>query len=236
VSQVPIAISLQSITILGSERRAAPILGPLSLEIAAGQHILIVGPSGCGKSTLLRAIAGLVEPSTGSLELFGQPASGPGTSLLPPERRGIGMLFQDAALWPHMSAQKTLRFVLKNAGLDASKQRIAQLLGEVHLSGFEKRMPATLSGGERQRLALARAMAVEPKLLLLDEPLGPLDQELRQDLLESVARLHHSHSWTTLHVTHDPEEAANFADRTIRLCAGQLVADPTPAAPPSSNT
>jgi ABC-type Fe3+/spermidine/putrescine transport system ATPase subunit len=220
---VSAAVSIQGLTV---DARGADgpvlILGPIDLEIGPGEHVLLVGPSGCGKSTLLRAIAGLVAPAKGTIEIAGQRASEPSRVVIAPERRRVGMLFQGGALWPHMSAASTLRFALKSSGRPASRERIAELLELVQLPGYEKRMPATLSGGEQQRLALARAMASEPRVLLLDEPLGPLDSELRAELLAMLVRLHDELGWTTIHVTHDPMEVAGaevegHAARTVRM-------------------
>ena len=199
------------------------ILGPVDLDVAAGEHVLLVGPSGCGKTTLLRAIAGLLRPSAGTVALGGRPASAPGRILIRPEQRRVGMLFQGGALWPHMSARRTLEFVLRSSHSPARRARVAELLALVRLAGAEERLPATLSGGEKQRLALARALAGEPRVLLLDEPLGPLDSELRADLLAMLARLHEEQGWTTVHVTHDPEEAGGYAARVLRMEDGRLV-------------
>jgi ABC-type Fe3+/spermidine/putrescine transport system ATPase subunit len=200
------------------------ILGPLDLDVTEREHLLLVGPSGSGKTTLLRALAGLVAPAAGTIALFGTPASAPGRVLVRPERRPVGMLFQGGALWPHMSVERTLHFVLAHAGVPAPARaaRSAALLEQVRLSGKEKRMPGTLSGGERQRLALARALATEPRLLLLDEPLGPLDAALRADLLGMLAGLHGALGCTTIHVTHDPTEARPYATRVLRLEAGRV--------------
>jgi len=216
-----IAVRIQELVV---EQDTARLLGPVSLELERGEHVLVVGPSGCGKTTLLRALAGLTAPTSGTVELFGRPASSAGAILLAPEERAIGYLFQSAALWPHMSAARTLRFVLAQRGIRGAqaKSRIKELLGQVRLDGFGDRMPATLSGGEKQRLALARAMAVEPKLVLLDEPLGPLDAELRSELLDLFQGLHQEHGWTTVHVTHDPGEAARVAGRVLRMEKGVL--------------
>ncbi|MFT7484444.1 MAG: iron(III) transport system ATP-binding protein [Candidatus Paceibacteria bacterium] len=203
------------------------VLGPLDLEVPSGQHLVIVGPSGCGKTTLLRLIAGLAQPHSGTVHLQGTAASEGRRILLPCEKRGIGMLFQDGALWPHMTAAKTLDFVLRHAGVAASerKTRIPQLLEWVELSGFEKRKPGTLSGGEAQRLSLARALASDPRILLLDEPLGPLDADLRNALLQRIDRIQKERQLTVIHVTHDPEESRQYADRTIAMVAGKIVDD-----------
>lgn len=215
-------LSSASVSIAGKT-----LLGPLDLLIESGQHVVVVGPSGCGKTTLLRLVAGLAQPTSGNLHLDGQLASEGRRIHLPAERRRVGMLFQDGALWPHMTAGQTLSFVLKHAGVDAStrKARTAELLEWVELAGFEKRKPATLSGGEAQRLSLARALASDPKLLLLDEPLGPLDAELRESLLARIDSLQRERGLTLLHVTHDPEEAKHCADRILTMRAGQIESD-----------
>lgn len=201
------------------------LLGPVDLTVAPGEHVLVVGRSGSGKTTLLRAIAGLVRPASGRVALGGREASEGGRLALPPEERRIGYLFQGGALWPHMSVKRTLAFTCKQAGVPRArrKQRIADLLAMVELEGFEKRMPGTLSGGEAQRVALARALAVEPEIVLLDEPLGPLDVELRGALLERLGALQGEFAWTTLHVTHDPGEAASLATRVLRIEDGQIL-------------
>ncbi len=205
------------------------ITDPFGLRVEVGQHVLVLGPSGCGKSTLLRTVAGLQSPRAGTLELFGQLTDDGSRRLVEPHRRGLGFLFQEGALWPQWNVEKTLAFVLKQRGMDKAEipAEIARLLEWVELSGFEERSTPTLSGGEAQRVALARALACKPKLLLLDEPLGPLDFELRQGLLKRLHELRGELGLTLLHVTHDPEEARAFADVEIRLNHGRL-RDPRP--------
>lgn len=200
------------------------ILGPISLEIASGEHALVVGPSGSGKTTLLRAIAGLTRTHGGRITLFGRVASEDGKERLAPAKRGIGFLFQRGGLWPHMTARKHLEFVLGLAGVKGAEQksRIGELFEMVELTGLERRKPAELSGGEAQRLALARAIATRPRLLLLDEPLGPLDAELRASLLERLDAVQRELGVTMLHVTHDPDEARHMAGRTLHLAGGVL--------------
>lgn len=170
-------------------------------------------------------MAGLQPPTAGTIALFGRPASGPGQVLLSPEKRGVGMLFQRGALWPHMSVSRTLKFVLARRGVARKDRprRVSELLEKVDLSGFEARKPGTLSGGEAQRLAMARALAAEAKILLLDEPLGALDPKRRTDLLQRLQELHQSDDLTILHVTHAPDEAAGVATRILALDAGVLV-------------
>ncbi len=213
----------------GLEVRAGktPLLGPITLEIPAGSHTLIVGRSGCGKTTLLRALAGFGGVCAGRIELNGVLVQDGSKSLALPHERGVGLLFQGGALWPHMSVAQTLRFVLKSGGVPRGEHasRIARLLELVELTGYEKRQVPTLSGGEAQRIGLARALALQPQILALDEPLGPLDAELRRGLLERLDGLQSELGLTLLHVTHDPDEAASFAQRRIRLADGKITAD-----------
>ncbi|MDF1837377.1 MAG: ATP-binding cassette domain-containing protein [Planctomycetota bacterium] len=208
------------------------ISDPFDLQVPEGQHVLVLGPSGCGKSTLLRTIAGLQPPRKGTLELFGQLTDDGPQRLVQPHLRNLGFLFQDGALWPQWNVEKTLSFVLKHRGMakSAIPAEIARLLEWVELEGFEKRSTTTLSGGEAQRVALARALACKPRMLLLDEPLGPLDFELRQGLLKRLHRLRNELGLTLLHVTHDPQEARAYADVEIRLNHGRL-RDPKPIQP-----
>lgn len=204
------------------------VLGPIDLQIARGEHLLVVGPSGCGKTTLLRAIAGLQRLSAGRIRIRGELASEGRRLRLAPERRRVGMLFQGGALWPHMSTRQTLAFVLRARGVPADRRpaRIAELLALVELTGLEDRKPGSLSGGEAQRLALARALAMEPEILLLDEPLGPLDAELRESMITRLADVQERLGLSTLHVTHDPREVERLATRTLRMRAGVPVEEP----------
>jgi len=215
------AVRLSQVVVEANGRR---LVGPLSFEVGEREHVLVVGASGSGKTTLLRAIAGLARPASGAIELFGQRASDGAKLLVPPERRGIGFLFQGGALWPHFCARKQIGFVLEHTGCPASErgERTRELLELVELAGFEERMPATLSGGEAQRLALARALAAKPRLLLLDEPLGPLDFELRDALLAKLGELQKRLGLTVIHVTHAPHEARGIATREVRMAKGLL--------------
>lgn len=218
------ALSIRGLEVRVGKQR---ILGPIELEIPSGQHVLLVGPSGCGKTTLLRAIAGLATPHTGRISIGGVLADEGAKRVLEPSRRGVGMLFQNGALWPHMRAAKQLRFVLRARGVafGARRQRAKELLELVELSGYGRRTPGTLSGGEAQRLALARALASDPRILLLDEPLGPLDAELRASLLASLVKLRDELGLTIVHVTHDPAGSADVAHRVLRMEDGRIVGD-----------
>ena len=216
-----IAIRTQGLVLqAGGEK----ITDPIDVEVRAGEHVLLLGPSGCGKTTFLRTIAGLAAPAAGTLELFGQEVSGDSGRDLPPHKRGIGYLFQGGALWPQWTVGKTLHFVLARRGFPKAerKQEVARLLEWVELPGFEKRKVPTLSGGESQRINLARALACQPRILLLDEPLGPLDKELRQGLLQRFEALRTELGMTILHVTHDGDEARPIAQREWTLRHGRL--------------
>lgn len=212
---------------LGVRLGGADVLSDLSLTLQPGEHALLVGRSGSGKSTLLRAVAGLQDLQSGSIRLSGRAVADHGSQRVPPEERGVGYLFQEGALWPHWNAQKTLVQTLAWSGFPRGERRsrAAELLASVGLEGKERRRPGQLSGGEAQRLALARALAVRPALLLLDEPLGPLDAELRDQLLDLLDRLRREQGFACLHVTHDPAEAARIASRTLRLDGGRLSAE-----------
>lgn len=201
------------------------VLDGVDLEVHHGERVVLVGRSGSGKSTLLRVVAGFQSVGAGDVELDGETLVHDGRQVVRPERRSVGLLFQGGGLWPHMNVERTLRFALRSAGVPKPERpgRIAELLEQVELTGYEKRMPSTLSGGEAQRLGLARALSTRPRLLLLDEPLGPLDAELRASLLSMLDGLRHTYGFAALHVTHDPDEARGERTRLVRLVDGKLV-------------
>jgi sulfate/thiosulfate transport system ATP-binding protein len=184
-------------------------LQDVSLEIPDGSLTALLGPSGSGKSTLLRIIAGLEEPDSGKVEIHGTEATH-----VPPQRRGIGFVFQHYAAFKHMTVRDNVAFGLRIRKVPKQRvrERVDELLGVVGLAGYHERYPNQLSGGQRQRMALARALAVEPKVLLLDEPFGALDAKVRAELREWLRRLHEEVHVTTLLVTHDQEEAMSIAD------------------------
>src|SRR5918999_6341456 len=184
-------------------------LDSVSLAIASGSLTALLGPSGSGKSTLLRVIAGLEAPDSGEVSILGTDVTG-----VPPQRRGVGFVFQHYAAFKHMTVHDNVAFGLKIRKRSKAeiKKRVGELLRLVQLEGFADRYPAQLSGGQRQRMALPRALAVEPKVLLLDEPFGALDAKVRAELREWLRRLHEEVHVTTLLVTHDQEEAMSIAD------------------------
>lgn len=201
-------------------------LANVSLEVLPGTAAVVLGPSGCGKTTMLRVIAGLEVPDSGQVLLDGTTVSAPGRTHLPPHRRQLGFVFQDLALWPHLTVRQNLDFVLGSMALSRLERnrRAQEALALVHIEGLERRFPHQLSGGEQQRVALARAIVPEPRVLLLDEPLSSLDPELRAELRSELARLQRALSLTTVYVTHDREDAAALADCIIEMRAGRIQA------------
>jgi len=199
-------------------------LNGVSIELGSGILAVIVGPSGCGKTTLLRLIAGLDVPDTGEIWLAGRQASVPRRRLLPPYERGIGFVFQDLALWPHMTVEQNLQFVLEAGGVPRRERssRAREGLRFVRSEMLAGRYPNELSGGEQQRVALARALAGRPQLLLLDEPLSSLDPELRAALRRELLELQRASKVTTVYVTHDHEDATSLADCLIEMRAGRI--------------
>ena len=194
-------------------------LQEVSLEIPAGSLTALLGPSGSGKSTLLRIIAGLEAPDAGTVVIEGAVATA-----LPPQRRGIGFVFQHYAAFKHMSVRDNVAFGLtvRRRPKAQVRAKVDELLAIVGLEGYADRRPAELSGGQRQRMALARALAVEPRVLLLDEPFGALDAKVRADLRAWLRRLHDEIHVTTVLVTHDQEEAMDVADRIAVLNEGRV--------------
>jgi ABC-type Fe3+/spermidine/putrescine transport system ATPase subunit len=197
----------------------------ISLDIRASESVVILGPSGSGKTTLLRLIAGLEVPDTGEIWLNDVQVSGPGRNLLSPHERQLGFVFQDLALWPHLTVHGNLEFVLDSLRVrrDEQRRRVDDVLKLVRVEGFSGRYPHELSGGEQQRVALARALVGKPRLLLLDEPLSSLDADLRSALRGELAGLRRRLALTTVYVTHDRDDAAILADRVAEMRAGRLV-------------
>ena len=191
----------------------------VSLAIASGSLTALLGPSGSGKSTLLRIIAGLEHPDEGDVSIHGEDATG-----LPPQERGVGFVFQHYAAFKHMSVRDNVAFALtiRKRPRDEIRDRVGELLRLVQLEGLANRYPSQLSGGQRQRMALARALAAEPRVLLLDEPFGALDARVRKELRAWLRRLHEEVPVTTVLVTHDQEEAMDVADRVAVMNEGRV--------------
>jgi sulfate/thiosulfate transport system ATP-binding protein len=194
-------------------------LDDVSVEIPSGSLTALLGPSGSGKSTLLRVVAGLERLDAGSVEIDGRDATD-----LPPQRRGVGFVFQHYAAFKHMTVRENVAFGLKVARRPKAevRARVEELLELVQLPGLADRYPAQLSGGQRQRMALARSLAVQPSVLLLDEPFGALDARVRRELRAWLRRLHDEVHVTTVFVTHDQEEAMEVADRIVVMNAGRI--------------
>jgi sulfate transport system ATP-binding protein len=194
-------------------------LDDVSLTVESGQLTALLGPSGGGKSTLLRIIGGLEEPDAGTVMIEGVDATS-----VPAQRRNVGFVFQHYAAFKHLSVYRNVAFGLeiRHRSKDEIRRRVGELLDLVHLSQFADRLPSQLSGGQRQRMALARALAVEPKVLLLDEPFGALDAKVRKELRDWLRRLHDEVHVTTLFVTHDQEEALEVSDELVVINAGRI--------------
>ncbi|MGH9324009.1 MAG: ABC transporter ATP-binding protein [Vicinamibacteria bacterium] len=195
----------------------------VSLDVAAGESVVVLGPSGCGKTTLLRLIAGLETPDAGEIRLEGRLVSGGGV-FVPPYDRRLGFVFQDLALWPHLTVRKNLGFVMKAVKVPRAERRSRadEILGLVRIEPLSARYPHELSGGEQQRVALARALVGRPRLLLLDEPLSSLDPDLRALLRAELRELSRGLELTSIYVTHDREDAAVLADRVLEMRRGRL--------------
>jgi iron(III) transport system ATP-binding protein len=203
----------------------------VDLDVTSGEFVALLGPSGCGKTTLLRLIAGLERPDCGVISFDGRIVAD-NDRFVDPEDRGLGMVFQSYALWPTMTVAENIAFGLRVRGW--SKQQrdkaVERALNTVKLHGLGGRRPSQLSGGQRQRVALARCLALEPKLILLDEPLANLDAHLRTSVLEELRRIHREIGATFILVTHDQSEAMQVADRVVVMNAGKIEQVGTPEA------
>ncbi|WLR97382.1 sulfate/molybdate ABC transporter ATP-binding protein [Shinella sumterensis] len=201
----------------------------VSLDIDSGELVALLGPSGSGKTTILRMVAGLEYADAGAIYFGDENATE-----IPVRDRGVGFVFQHYALFPHMTVGENIAFGMKVSKIKRSPQAIAErvkeLLDLVQLSGLKDRFPGQISGGQRQRVALARALAVDPRVLLLDEPFGALDANVRRDLRRWLRKIHDELGITTLFVTHDQEEALDLADRVVILNKGKIVQEGTPEA------
>ncbi|MFD1253402.1 Spermidine/putrescine import ATP-binding protein PotA [Devosia equisanguinis] len=200
-------------------------LNGVSIAVERGEFFTLLGPSGCGKTTLLRAIAGFNDLSSGSIMLDGKDLRA-----IPPHKRDIGMVFQDYAVFPHLSVFDNVAFGLKPRKVPAEqiKTRVAEALSAVHLQALAERLPAAMSGGQQQRIGLARAMVINPQLLLMDEPLSNLDAKLRIELREEIRDIQKRVDIATIYVTHDQEEALAISDRICVMSAGHIEQIGTP--------
>lgn len=204
--------------------KARSIVEDFSLKIGSGERLVILGPSGCGKTTVLRLLAGFIAPDAGRILIQEKVAAVNGKNLKEPEERNLGMVFQDLALWPHLSVKGNLEFSLKAKGLDREERekRIGEVLRLVQMGRSIDTNVTELSGGEQQRIALARALVLNPKILLMDEPLSSLDFELNMQLRKEILRLQAEFEFTLVYVTHNLEEAFDLATRIVVMKQGRI--------------
>ena len=216
--------ALLSLDDVSVRRGQSSVLENVTLDVGEGDVVALLGPSGSGKSTLLRVLLGLVAPARGVVKLRDRVASEAGRVRIPPEERDLAVVFQDLALWPHLTVAGNLRFVLRSKGRFRGEERdhIHQMLEQVGLAGFEGRYPGELSGGEQQRVAIARALVLDPVAVLLDEPLANLDVAMKQELIALLVDLFNKRGSTVLHVTHDPREAAELTSNVVILEDGRI--------------
>jgi len=212
---------------LGKSYGTVMAVSDISLSLDEHELLSILGPSGCGKSTLLRLIAGLEVPSQGQVILHGQEISGR-KIILPPERRKFGMIFQDFALFPHLSVKDNVEYGATGSKTE-KQQRVHELLELVSLPHLSTKMPHQISGGEQQRIAVARALATRPRLILMDEPFNNLDFQLRQQLRRDIREILKHEGVATVLVTHDQVEAITFSERMLLMQKGKVVQEGTPS-------
>lgn len=221
-------MSVPFLRLAGLTKRYGPRTGvvSLSLDVHPGESIVAIGPSGCGKTTMLRLIAGLECPDGGEIWLDGRHVAESARNLVPPRERKLGFVFQDLALWPHLTVRGNLDFVMASAGIPKAQRldRTREILTLVRIEVLSDRYPHELSGGEQQRAALARALVGRPRMLLLDEPFSSLDPDLRATLRGELVRLQRALDLTSIYVSHDRDDAAALADRIVELREGRIVA------------
>ncbi|WP_394351119.1 ABC transporter ATP-binding protein [Halorubrum sp. CBA1125] len=211
-------LSLASVT---KEYAAETAVDGVSLDVRSGELLTFLGPSGCGKTTTLRTVAGLEEPTEGTITIGGEPVAGEGT-FVPPEQRDVGIVFQNFALFPHLTVRENIAFGLDDADAEETAARVDELLELVDMPDHGEKTPDQLSGGQKQRVALARSLAPEPDVLLLDEPFSNLDVRLRVEMREEVRRILKAAGVTAVSVTHDQEEALSISDRVAVMNDGQI--------------
>ena len=212
----PVSVELDAV---GRDFGSFTALHDIDLQIAAGEFAALLGPSGCGKTTTLRLIAGFDSPSRGRIRIGGRDVTD-----LPPNRRKLGMVFQNYALFPHMTVAENIGFGLKMAGMGRSdiEARVRRMLDMIHLGQHGDRMPAQLSGGQQQRVAIARSLVTEPAVLLLDEPMGALDKNLRHTMQTELRQMQRDFHITTILVTHDQDEALTMSDKVVVMESGHI--------------
>ncbi len=212
------ALSIRNLTCQYDDQT---VLESLSLEVEQGQIVCLLGASGCGKTTLLKAVAGLLPLSSGQMSLNGVTIDD-SENWLPPEQRNIGMIFQDYALFPHLTVAENIAFGLKNETAQEKIFKVEEMLGLVHLKGYGERYPHQLSGGQQQRVAIARSLAYKPDLLLLDEPFSNIDTQVRHELIREIRKIFKQQGVTAIFVTHSREEAFAFADKMAVMNHGVI--------------
>jgi ABC-type sugar transport system ATPase subunit len=200
------------------------VIQDLSLQVERGERLVLFGPSGCGKTTVLRLIAGLETPDEGTIRIDNRAVADNGREIIPPEERNIGMVFQDLALWPHMTVRENLMFGLNSHRIPGSEAdaRIVDLLKSVGLESRVGAKPHQLSGGEQQRVALARALVLRPSILLMDEPLSSLDGARKDKILTDLVHFQRDLRLTLIYVTHDASEAGAIGSRVSRMAEGRI--------------
>ncbi len=213
------ALSIQNLTCKYDQNTT--VLESLSLEVAHGEIVCLLGASGCGKTTLLKAVAGLLPLSSGTMSLNCMTIDD-GENWTPPEQRNIGMIFQDYALFPHLTVEQNVAFGLKGCSVEEKRSKVAEMLELVHLQDFGGRYPHQLSGGQQQRVAIARSLAYKPDLLLLDEPFSNIDTQVRHELIGEIRKIFKKQGVTAIFVTHSREEAFAFADKMAVMNHGVI--------------
>ncbi|MGG3574012.1 ABC transporter ATP-binding protein [Bacillus gobiensis] len=219
---MPVQLSIQNLTKIYETGEGVK---DISIDVEKGQLVTLLGPSGCGKTTVLRSAGGFIEPNSGSIKIGGNEVLH-----LPPEKRPTAMVFQSYNLWPHMTVFDNLAFSLKLKKVKKQeiKEKVSWALALVRLSGAEKKYPGELSGGQQQRIALARALLLNPEVLLLDEPFSALDAKLRHELREELREIQAQQNLTMLFVTHDQEEALSISDKVVVMNHGNIEQIATP--------
>ena len=204
---------------INKEFAKAAAVNDFNLSAEQGEFISFLGPSGCGKTTTLRMIAGFELPTTGKIRIDGKDLT-----FVPPNKRNVGMVFQSYALFPNMTVAGNIAYGLKVAGKPRTeiKQKVDEMLALIHMDGFSGRYPSQISGGQQQRVALPRALAIRPRVLLLDEPLSALDAKIRVELRQEIRRIQQQLGITTIYVTHDQEEALSISDRIVVMSEGKI--------------